>query len=282
QQSETYRKIRNTARILLANLGDFNPDTDAVAYADLPDIDKWILARFNKLVKECREAYDGYEFHIAYHALNNFCTIDLSKLYVDITKDRVYTERADSAARRSAQTAMYTIISGMTRLLAPILSFTAEEIWQSMPHAAADKTESIFLNDMPAYDASLQSEGTNSWDDLFLLRDDVMKALELARAEKLIGKSLDAKVTVYTTDAAAYALLSSFAGDLATVFITSSAEVVNEAAPEGAVAGEDGRIAVVVAPADGCKCDRCWAYSAKGISSEEGFLCERCKNILEL
>ena len=282
QQSETYRKIRNTARILLANLGDFNPDTDAVAYADLPDIDKWILARFNKLVKECREAYDGYEFHIAYHALNNFCTIDLSKLYVDITKDRVYTERADSAARRSAQTAMYTIISGMTRLLAPILSFTAEEIWQSMPHAAADKTESIFLNDMPAYDASLQSEGTNSWDDLFLLRDDVMKALELARAEKLIGKSLDAKVTVYTTDAAAYALLSSFAGDLATVFITSSAEVVNEAAPEGAVAGEDGRIAVVVAPADGCKCDRCWAYAAKGISSEEGFLCERCKNILEL
>ncbi len=282
QQSETYRKIRNTARILLANLGDFNPDTDMVAYENLPAIDKWILARFNKLVKECRDAFDGYEFHIAYHALNNFCTVDLSKLYVDITKDRVYTERADSAARRSAQTAMYTIISGMTRLMAPIISFTAEEIWQSMPHGAADKTESVFLNDMPVYDASLASEGTNAWDDLFALRDDVMKALELARAEKLIGKSLDAKVTVYTDDADAYALLSDFASDLATVYITSQAEVVNGAAPEGAVAGEDSRIAVVVAPADGCKCDRCWAYSVNGISEGDNFLCDRCKNILEL
>ena len=217
-----------------------------------------------------------------FHALNNFCTIDLSKLYVDITKDRVYTERADSQARRSAQTAMYIIISGMTRLMSPIISFTAEEIWQSMPHASSDKKESVFLNDMPAYDASLESDSTNSWDELFDLRDDVMKALELARAEKLIGKSLDAKVTVYTTDAAAYALLSDFANDLATVYITSSAEVVNAAAPEGAVVGEDGRIAVVVAPADGCKCDRCWAYSEKGIREGDNFLCERCKNILEL
>ncbi|MBR2446726.1 MAG: isoleucine--tRNA ligase [Clostridia bacterium] len=282
QQSETYRKIRNTARILLANLGDFNPDTDMVAYDELPAIDQWILARYNKLVGEVCDAFDGYEFHIAYHALNNFCTIDLSKLYVDITKDRVYTERADSKARRSAQTAMYIIISGMTRLMAPIISFTAEEIWQSMPHASTDKAESVFLNDMPACDAALESEGTNAWDDLFELRDDVMKALELARAEKLIGKSLDAKVTVYTADDAAYALLSAFAGDLATVFITSAAEVVKGEAPEGAVKGEDGRIAVVVAPAEGCKCDRCWAYAKEGISEGENFLCARCKNILEL
>ncbi len=282
QQSETYRKIRNTARILLANLGDFNPDTDMVAYDELPAIDKWILARYNKLVGEVREAFDGYEFHIAYHALNNFCTIDLSKLYVDITKDRVYTERADSKARRSAQTAMYIIISGMTRLMAPIISFTAEEIWQSMPHGASDKKESIFLNDMPACDATLESDGTNAWDELFALRDDVMKALELARAEKLIGKSLDAKVTVYTTDDAAYALLDAFEGDLATVFITSAAEVIKGEAPRGAVKGEDGRIAVVVAPADGCKCDRCWAYAKEGVSEGENFLCARCKNILEL
>jgi len=282
QQSETYRKIRNTARILLANLGDFNPDTDMVAYDELPAIDKWILARYNKLVGEVRDAFDGYEFHIAYHALNNFCTIDLSKLYVDITKDRVYTERADSRARRSAQTAMYIIISGMTRLMAPIISFTAEEIWQSMPHASTDKAESVFLNGMPACDAALESEGTNAWDELFELRDDVMKALELARAEKLIGKSLDAKVTVYTADDAAYELLSAFAGDLATVFITSAAEVVKGEAPEGAVTGEDGRIAVVVAPADGCKCDRCWAYAKEGLSEGDNFLCARCKSILEL
>ena len=177
---------------------------------------------------------------------------------------------------------MYIIISGMTRLMAPIISFTAEEIWQSMPHGAADKKESVFLNDMPAYDAALENEGTNAWDDLFALRDDVMKALELARAEKLIGKSLDAKVTVYTEDAAAYALLTAFANDLATVYITSAAEVVNGAAPEGAIVGEDGRISVVVAPADGCKCDRCWAYAKDGIREDDNFLCARCQSILEL
>jgi isoleucyl-tRNA synthetase len=134
---------------------------------------------------------------------------------------------------------------------------------------------------MPAYDAALENEGTNAWDDLFALRDDVMKALELARAEKLIGKSLDAKVTVYTEDAAAYDLLSSFASDLATVYITSHAEVVNGAAPEGAIVGEDGRIAVVVAPADGCKCDRCWSFSTEGRESEDGFLCAKCLVNLE-
>jgi isoleucyl-tRNA synthetase len=246
------------------------------------DIDKWILSRYNSLVKAVLAAYNEYQFHIVYHEILNFCTVDLSKVYIDVTKDRVYTEKKDSTARRAAQSAMFIVLDGLTRLIAPILCFTSDEIWQIMPHRKTDDATHVLLNDMPAYDAALESEGTNSWDDLFELRDDVMKALELARAEKLIGKSLDAKVTVYTTDAAAYALLSGFAGDLATVFITSSAEVVNEAAPEGAVAGEDGRIAVVVAQADGCKCDRCWAYAKQGISEGDNFLCERCKNILEL
>ena len=178
---------------------------------------------------------------------------------------------------------MYYIVSAMTRMMAPMLSFTAEEIWQAMPHKASDVKESVFLNDVPAYDEKLMfADVTARWNKLFELRESVMKALELARAEKLIGKSLDAKVTVYTEDAAAYALLSSFAGDLATVYITSQAEVVNGAAPEGAVVGEDGRLAVVVAPADGCKCDRCWAYSTKGEADGENFLCERCRNILAL
>ncbi len=286
QLSEIYRKVRNTARILLANLGDFDPNTDMVATGDLQEIDKWIIARANELAKTCRRAYDDYEFHFVYHAINNFCTNDLSKLYVDITKDRLYTDGKDWASRRAAQTAMYTVVSMLTRLLAPILSFTAEEIWQIMPHVAADKTESVFLNAMPAYDDALAfPEVVAHWSALFDLRDDVMKALELARAEKLIGKSLDAKVTVYTESDEQYAVLSSFADKLALVFITSQANVVKGTAPEGAFAETESGIAVSVAPADGEKCDRCWTYITDAIADTDaegnvGCLCPRCHRVV--
>ncbi len=284
QLSETYRKIRNTSRIMMANLGDFNPDCDMVAFDDMLEIDRFIVAETNKLVKLCRDAYDEYEFHIVYHAINKFCTIELSKLYIDITKDRLYVEKADSRARRSGQSALYTVLSALTKLLAPIISFTAEEIWKYMPHAQSDKLESVFLNDMPAFDAALDANTsalTAKWDKLFEYRDDVMKALEIARAEKMIGKSLDAKVTVYAKDPEAYDTLSSFADELATVYITSQANVLNADAPEGAFTETQSGIAVLVEPADGCKCARCWSYSAKGVTDDEGgFLCERCKNLI--
>ena len=286
QLSEIYRKIRNTARILLANIGDFNPDTDCVPFSELHDIDKWIISRLNELAKTCRRGYDEYEFHIVYHAINNFCTNDLSKLYVDITKDRVYTERADSKERRCAQTAMYTVISALTRILAPILAFTAEEIWQNMPHSASDKAASVFLNDMPAYDESLPfSDITAPLDKLFELRDDVMKALEIARADKMIGKSLDAKVTVYTDDKEHYALLSSFESQLPLIFITSAADIVNGKAPEGAFTDTVSGIGVAVAPAEGEKCDRCWMFVTDGttVTDEDGessCLCPRCLKII--
>ncbi len=282
QLSEAYRKIRNTSRIILANLGDFDPDRDALPLSELQPIDRWIVGRVNELTKECREAYDNFTFHTIYHALTNFCTTDLSKLYVDITKDRVYTERADSVARRSAQTAMWTVLSAMTRLMAPLLSFTAEEIWQVMPHAAADNKQSIFLNDLPTYDAALIYDDAAHWDHLFDLRDDVMKALELARAEKRIGKSLDAKLTIYTEKAETAELLRSFGDALKTVFIVSGIKIETGAAPEGAFAETLSGIGVLVESADGCKCDRCWAYATEGKSDEEdGFLCARCLNILE-
>ncbi len=284
QLSESYRKIRNTARIMMANLGDFNPDTDMVAFGDMLEIDRWIVAETNKLVKLCLEAYDEYEFHIVYHAINKFCTIELSKLYIDITKDRLYVEKADSAARRSGQSALYTVLSALTRLLAPVISFTAEEIWKCMPHAESDKLESVFLNDMPKYDSAFAEKTAAlcaKWDKLFEYRDDVMKALELARAEKMIGKSLDAKVTVYTTDEEAYATLCAFEGELATTYITSQAYVLKGDAPEGAFTETQSGIAVKVESADGCKCDRCWSYSTKGVRDDEGgFLCERCKNLI--
>ena len=284
QLSESYRKIRNTARIMMANLGDFNPDTDVVAFDDMLEIDRWIVAETNKLVGQCLEAYNEYEFHIVYHAINKFCTIELSKLYIDITKDRLYVEKADSQARRSGQSALYHVLNVITRLLAPVISFTAEEIWKAMPHDSADKAESIFLNDMPRYSKAFADETatlTAKWDKLFEYRDDVMKALELARAEKMIGKSLDAKVTVYTNDDEAYATLSAFSDKLAETYITSAAYVVKGDAPEGAFTETQTGIAVKVETADGHKCDRCWSYSTEGVTDEEGgFLCERCRKIL--
>ena len=280
QLSEAYRKIRNTARIILANIGDFDPERDAVAPADMLEIDKWILAGLNKLVAECRKAYNDYEFHMVYHAINNFCTIDLSKLYIDITKDRVYTGKTDGFERRSAQSAMYIIISALTRLLAPIICFTAEEIWQCMPHTASDKKESVLLNRMPEVNAEYAfDELYEKWNRLFELRDDVMKALEIARADKLIGKSLDAKVTIYADDDI-YALLDSFKSELATVYIVSDVELVKGAPAEGAFTETASGIGVLVSVAEGEKCDRCWMHSKEGEKTEDGFVCARCLAII--
>ena len=283
QLSDAYRKIRNTARFLLADLYDFDPDTDALPFDELYEIDKWIVAGMNDLIKTAWEGYENYEFHTIYHALCNFCTVDLSKLYIDITKDRVYAEAPDSKARRSAQTAMYYIISAMTRMMAPMLSFTAEEIWQAMPRKAGDVKESVFLNDIPKYDEALAfSEVTARWNRLFALRESVMKSLELARAEKRIGKSLDAKITVFAPDAKVYGLLESFKAELPTVFIVSQVELVKAAAPEGTVI-DDGPVGVVVEAADGKKCDRCWNFTANGTDDGEGgCLCPRCHTVLGL
>ncbi len=283
QLSDAYRKIRNTVRILIANLGDFNPEKDALAFDELYEIDRWIISAMNDLTREVRGYYDAYEFHPISHSISNFCTTELSKLYIDITKDRVYTERADSVGRRSAQTAMYFVLSGLVRLLAPILAFTAEEMWQAIPHTANDKTESVFLNDMPAYDEALCfSDVAEKWNKLFQMRDDVMKALELARNEKKVGKSLEAKVTLYTEDAEMMAMLQAFGKELDTVFIVSGVTLSTEKAPEGAHTEGVSGISVLVEPADGCKCDRCWTYSTEGEHTEDGgFLCARCKAILE-
>ena len=257
---------------MLANLGNgddrFNPDTDLVPYSELYAIDKWILSRLNKVVKEVREAYDNYEFHLIYHTLSNFCTVDLSNLYIDITKDRVYVEGKSSLARRSAQTAMYLVLSAFARMVSPILAFTSEEIWACMPHFSTDDTRSILLNDMPSYDEKLAFADEDKWNKLFDYRDEVMKALELSRAEKKIGKSLDAKVEISTSSDEIYALLKEFESELETVFIVSQVSVAK---------GDD---KVIVSAADGRKCDRCWKFDLDGVEDGEGFLCARCKKII--
>ena len=281
QLSESYRKIRNTARIILANLGDkgsdFDPDQNLLPAGELAEIDRWLLSRYNKLVKTVRNAYDNYQFHVVYHEILNFCTVELSKIYIDITKDRVYTEKRDSLGRRQAQSALYMVLDGIVRLLAPILAFTSDEIWQMMPHSSKDDGTHVLLNDLPSFDPALSFEELEErYDRLFEMRDDVLKALEEARNSKLIGKSLEATVELYTEDDKEAALLESFGKDLATVFIVSGVSCHKGAAPEDAYKGESS-VAVRVRAATGCKCDRCWTVGAPGQQTEDGgFLCFRC------
>ena len=279
QLSEVYRKIRNTARILMANLGtaetDFDPNKDMVAEDKLPDIDKWALARLNALVKEVNEAYEQYQFHNVYHAVSNFCTIEMSKLYIDISKDRTYVDKKDGFGRRAAQTTMYKILHALTLMISPILSFTADEIWKTMAHVEGDDARNVLLNDMPKYDESCPfAKEEAKYEELFRLRDQVLSALEVARASKLIGKSLEAEVEI-TCDGETYEFLSSFSEDaLSDVFIVSGTSLVKGAAAEGA------ELSVKVAEAKGEKCARCWKHSEGAIEVDGEHICPRCKAIL--
>ncbi len=280
QLSEAYRKIRNTARYILGNIHDFDPNTNMVAASDMQEIDRFIMARLDRLVEKVLESYRSYEFHSVFHAIHNFCVVDMSNFYLDVIKDRLYTEKADSQARRSAQTAMYRILDSLVRLLTPVLAYTCEEIWSFMPHKAEDNDEFVILNDMPKVDASLRDEALEAkWEKLLLIRSDVAKALEEARNAKIIGSSLAAGVTIYA-DGEVKALLES--ADLTTIFITSGATVLDLAdAPAEAVVGETG-IKVTVSAATGEKCERCWVFSETvGQDGEHPTLCSRCAGNLK-
>ena len=290
QLSDAYRKIRNTARILLADLGDngtdFVPDRDLLPVEQLRPIDRWLLARLNRLIAAVRRAYEDYEFHLIYHAVYNFCTTELSKLYIDITKDRMYAELKDSEARRAAQTAMFYALDTLTRLIAPLLAFTADEIWQAMPHRAADNAEHVILNDMPQVCAQWDCPQIEThYESLFRIRDDVMKALEAARADKVIGKSLDADLAIYA-EGENYELLESFHAELPMLFIVSAVHLYRkDSAATDIVCGENG-LAVKVLPAAGQRCDRCWNYSTEctqdtEADGESAYVCPRCAAVLK-
>ncbi len=281
QLSQAYLKIRNTARYMLGNLNGFDPDSQAVAYGELEALDKWALARFNQLVRELRAAYDRYEFHAVYRQVYNFCVIDLSNFYLDIIKDRLYCEGRDSQLRRSAQTAMYQILDGLTRMLAPILAFTADEIWNAMPHHKAADKENVLFNQMPDYDPALELPAADAaaWDRLLALRDVVNKALELAREEKTVGKSLDAQVTISLTaeGQAAFASIQDF--DLKTLLIVSKVTVT----ADGETAGYTGEAFpgayVTVTASQAPKCARCWNHD-EGVDAQTE-LCPRCAHVLQ-
>ncbi len=283
QLSQNYLKFRNTARYCLGNLDGFDPNA-LVAPEDMLELDRWAITKLNELIEACAAAYDDYEFHVVSHLINDFCVVELSSFYLDIIKDRLYCEERDGLKRRSAQTALYLILDTMTRLFAPILAFTCDEIWQAMPHRAEDDTRNVVLNSMNAPFAAYALDDARMalWDKRIKLRDDVNAVLEQARAAKRIGKPLEAAVALIPTNADARAALE---GEdtikLEELFIVSSCWLADEAPADLAASGESASVpglTLAVSEAPGVKCPRCWKHSTRA-DAETG-LCPRCAEVV--
>ena len=272
QLSEAYRKMRNTARFMLGNISDFDPAKDMVDDDRLFEIDRWALEACNKLTATMRDAYEHYDFSRAYHALYNFCVIDMSNFYMDVIKDRLYC--ADDHARRCAQTALYRILVDFTKLLAPILCFTSQEIWSYIPKLDGMKDYVVF-EQMPEAKAAADEAFEVKWDRIMAIRDDVKKVLEQARADKVIGSALEAGLTLYCSKEV-YDFLNAIPMDeLADLFIVSHVDLVEG---EGGVKGLVEGLGVSAAHAAGNKCLRCWKYETT--VGEDG-LCPRCAKVLK-
>ncbi len=280
QLSDAYRRIRNTCRFMLGNLSDFDPAADAVDREAMADIDRYALHRLAVLVEKGQRAYDRYEFHVLYHALHNYCTLDLSAFYLDILKDRLYTSPPASEARRSAQTAIHTILDAVVRLMAPLLPFTADEIWRFMPDAPG-KPDSIHFAALPTPDPAWRDEALGKqWETLLSVRGAVSRALEAARAAKTIGHSLDAAVTLYA-EGDLFELLNRYARKLRAVFIVSEATLSLTPPADGYRSDEIDGLIIGVAPSGVEKCERCWVHDPTvGRSSEHPTICNRCEAAL--
>ncbi len=277
QVAQNYLKFRNTARYCLGNLNGFDPN-NLIAPEDMEELDKWALTKLNALVAACRKAYHNYEFHVVAHAINDFCVVELSSFYLDILKDRLYCELPDGLRRRSAQSALFLILDAMAKLFAPILAFTCDEIWQEMPHREGDDGRNILLNQMPENFSqyALSDDAMAKWDTVMKLRQDVNGVLELARAEKRIGKALEAHVSLSAKDESLKAACAGL--NLAEIFIVSSCDW--EAAPAGAVTGNGTNLpglTIGVTEARGEKCPRCWMHS---LDADENGLCKRCASVI--
>ncbi|MES0349784.1 MAG: isoleucine--tRNA ligase [Desulfobacteria bacterium] len=282
QLTDAYRRIRNTSRFMLGNLSDFNPGVDDVPYEEMLEIDRFALHRLQGLVRKARAAYDSYEFHAVYHNLYNFCTMDLGAFYLDVLKDRLYTSPAKSTARRSAQTALNTIIDALVRLMAPILVFTAEELWVHMPGADA-RPSSGHLTQLPEVAENLlDDELAGRWESILLIRGEVSKALEEARTQKIIGHALDAAVTLSMPETLS-AVVKPDADELRTVFIVSKVSI---SAEESLAGGHESTkipgLAIRIDPAPGEKCERCWIHEPSvGADELHKTICARCLKVLE-
>ena len=268
--SESYRRMRNTVRFLLGNLHGFDPARDQVASQGLVDLDRWVLARAADLQREILAAYDSYEFHRVYQILHNFCVVDLGAFYLDIIKDRLYTNPRESRARRSAQTAMYHVAEAMVRWLAPVLSFTAEEIWKAMP---GTRDITVFTGRWHCFPEAAAPRV--AWDLLLRIRETVSRALETLRAAGRIGSGLDARVRIFA-DGDLARVLAALGDELRFVFITSGA-TVHPAAQRPADALGAGEFWVTAEPADDRKCVRCWHRRPEvGTVPGHAEICARC------
>ena len=281
QLSDAYKKIRNTARFILGNLSNadgFDIDKDGVSDDELFELDKWALTKLDELIDKVNAAYNAFDYHIVFHAIHNFCVIDMSNFYLDIIKDRLYCDDVDSVSRKAAQTAMYRILSAITRLIAPIMSFTADEIWSYIPHSSSDNPKSVFLNDMPEKsNIKTDADFTAKWDLIAALREDVKKALEIKRADKVIGKSLEADVILYA-DGEMKELISDFVSELPEIFIVSKVELKDG---KGEFKGELDGVTIDVVKATGEKCERCWKFSETvGTFNDHPTLCDRCYSVI--
>ena len=277
QLSEAYRKIRNTARFILGNLDGFDPNTDCVTDDQLQEIDRWALAALDDLIVNAHAGYEVYDFNKVYHAVYNFCVVAMSNFYLDVTKDRLYC--TNGTARRAAQTTMYRILVALDKIIAPILCFTSQEIWDFMPKTEGMNKYVVF-EDMPKAGQYAADDAFKAkWAQLIAVRDEVKKVLEQARAEKTIGASLEAAVTLYCNDAV-YDLLNSIPMDeLADLMIVSQVELVKG---EGGAASAVEGLGVAAAHATGDKCERCWKYSADiGTHPAHPTLCARCASVVE-
>jgi isoleucyl-tRNA synthetase len=276
RMSDAYRKLRNTFRYALGNLSDFDPAADAVDPSEMLEIDQWILARAEELIRKCRAWYDDFDFHKVYRAVYDFATIDLSAIYFDVLKDRLYTAAKKSPERRSAQTAVWRLTYALVRLLAPILVFTTEEVWGyfSKPAGAPDSVHLALLPAPEEVTSGLPAqarERLQNWDRLLPIRDEVLKSLEAARNEKLIGAPLEARIRL-TANGNVYPLLEQYAAELPSLFIVSQVTLEN---------GSTEQVEVKVARAEGRKCERCWKYRTEvGTDPEFPTICNDCKQAL--
>jgi isoleucyl-tRNA synthetase len=272
--AEAYRRIRNTCRYILGNINGFDPVTQAVPFAEMPEIDRWALHQLELLKERVMTAYQELEFHVIYQEVNGFCTTEMSAFYLDILKDRMYTSKTTSLERLSAQTVMYRILDTLVRVLAPILSFTTDEVWQFMP---GDREESVHLAEFPAMNPEWKDEALIArWERIIKVRADVSKALELARVAKTIGHSLDAAVAI-SAPPELHSFLQEYAAELNSIFIVSKATLVPEVSGEFWTSESIEGLKIQVTAAPGVKCERCWYYSEElGSHADHPAICPKC------
>jgi isoleucyl-tRNA synthetase len=279
--TEAYRRIRNTCRYLLGNLSDFDAEADSVAYEEMEELDRWALHQLQELSERIQKAYETFNFHLVYHSLHNFCVLDLSSFYLDIIKDRLYTSPEKSKARRSAQTAMNEILETLVRLMAPMLSFTADEIWQHM--GGKDRSASVHMDlFVPVNESYKDSELAERWETIIAIRKEATKALELARKEKRIGHPLDASVTIGLPPEL-METLSPYRDQVRTILIVSAAEIVEAGQVEDGIESETiPGLKINVSPSSDQKCERCWIHDPTvGQDQEHPTICERCLGVLD-